>query len=72
VLTTRQAAERLGVTPRQVRRFAKAGLLDAQPLGDYSTAPLVITEESVERLAQARVEDPPRRRRREAVERSAP
>ncbi|NTV64308.1 MAG: MerR family DNA-binding transcriptional regulator, partial [Oscillochloris sp.] len=42
MLTTRKAAERLGVTPRQVRRYVEAGLLDAQQLGDYSTAPLVI------------------------------
>lgn len=70
MLTTRQAAERLGVTPRQVRRYVADGLLEAQPLGDYSTAPLAISEESVERLLQSRSEGP-QRRRREAVERSA-
>lgn len=70
MLTTRKAAERLGVTPRQVRRYVSEGLLDAQPLGDYSTAPLVISEESVERLVQARATRPPRRQRTMA-ERSA-
>lgn len=63
MLTTRKAADRLGVTPRQVRRYVADGLLDAQPLGDYSTAPLAITEESVTRLAQVRADNPPRRRR---------
>jgi DNA-binding transcriptional MerR regulator len=73
VLTTRKAAERLGVTPRQVRRYVEAGLLEAQPLGDYSTAPLAITEESVERLAQTRASSPPRLgRRRETDERIRP
>lgn len=69
VLTTRQAAERLGVTPRQVRRYVAEGWLDAQPLGDYSTAPLAITEQSVERLAQARADAPPQRQRRATTER---
>lgn len=71
MLTTRQAAERLGVTPRQVRRYVISGLLDAQPLGDYTTAPLAITEESVERLARARADGSARQRRRATVERSA-
>lgn len=70
---TRQAAQRLGVTQRQVRRFAKAGLLDAQQLGDHPNAPLAITEESLERLAAARAADPPRPgRQRKAVERITP
>jgi len=71
VLTTRQAAARLGVTPRQVRRYVAAGTLEARPLGDYPTAPLAITEESVERMAQTRTEDSTRRRRRDAAERSS-
>jgi hypothetical protein len=70
VVGTRQAAQRLGVTQRQVRRLVAAGLLEAQPLGDHSNAPLVISEESLERLAVARATDPPRPgRRRETVER---
>ncbi len=55
MLTTRQAAEQLGVTPRQVRRYLDAGLLQGQQLGDYSTAPWAISEESVARLQEARV-----------------
>lgn len=54
MLSTRQAAERLGVTTRQVRRYVQAGLLEAQQLGDYSTAPWVITEASLERLLATR------------------
>lgn len=72
MLTTRKAAERLGVTPRQVRRYVAEGLLEAQTLGEYSTAPLAITEESVERLAQARTGGSPRRRPRVMAERMSP
>ena len=64
MLTTRQAAERLGVTQRQVRRFVEAGQLVAQQIGDYPNAPWVITEESLERLAATRAEHPPRKGRR--------
>lgn len=63
MLTTREAAKRLGVTPRQVRRYVAEGLLAAQPLGDYSTAPLAIDEESLARLEQERASNPQRRRR---------
>jgi predicted site-specific integrase-resolvase len=73
MLTTRQAAERLGVTQRQVRRFVEAGQLVAQQIGDYPNAPWVITEESLERLIAARTADPPRKGRRPAAtERSRP
>ncbi|NTU83451.1 MAG: helix-turn-helix domain-containing protein [Chloroflexales bacterium] len=64
MLTTRQAAQRLGVTQRQVRRFVEAGQLTAQQIGDYPNAPWVITEESLERLVAARATDPPRKGRR--------
>jgi excisionase family DNA binding protein len=37
--TTRQAAQRLGVTERQVQRYVHAGLLEARQFGDYVTAP---------------------------------
>lgn len=61
------AAERLGVTQRQVRRFVEAGQLVAQQIGDYPNAPWVITEESLERLAATRAERPPRKGRRPAA-----
>jgi hypothetical protein len=64
MVTTRQAAERLGVTQRQVRRFVVAGQLIAQQIGDYPTAPWVITEESLDCLIVARAADPPRKGRR--------
>lgn len=70
---TRRAAQRLGITQRQVRRLVAAGLLEAQPLGDYPNAPLAINEESLERLASARAANPPRPgRRRDAVARRSP
>ena len=72
MLTTRQVAERLGVTQRQVRRFVEAGQLSAQQIGDYPNAPWVITEESVARLAASRAEHPPRKGRRPSAERSRP
>lgn len=73
MLTTRKAAERLGVTQRQVRRFVETGQLVAEQIGDYPNAPWVITEESLERLVTARTTDPPRRGRRPAaLERSRP
>lgn len=66
MLTTQQAAERLGVTQRQVRRFVEAGQLAAQQLGDYPNAPWVITEESLEQLIATRALHPPRKGRRPA------
>lgn len=73
MIGTRQAAQRLGITQRQVRRLVAAGLLEAQPLGDHPNAPLVISEENVERLAVARTLAPPRPgRRRETDERNTP
>jgi hypothetical protein len=75
MVTTRQAAERLGVTQRQVRRFVVAGQLNAQQIGDYPTAPWVITEESLDYLIAARAADPPRKGRRPdaaAIERNRP
>lgn len=56
MVSTRQAAAHLGVTERQVRRFIRAGLLVAQQFGDYTTAPWMITEESVAQLLVARQE----------------
>ena len=67
MLTTRQAAERFGVTQRQVRRFVEAGQLIAQQIGAYPNAPWVITEESLERLIADRIAHPPRKGRRPAV-----
>jgi hypothetical protein len=64
MITTRQAAERLGVTQRQVRRFVDAGLLTARQIDTYPTAPWVISEESLEHLAAARATNPPRKGRR--------
>ncbi|PDV96828.1 MerR family DNA-binding transcriptional regulator [Candidatus Chloroploca asiatica] len=73
LLTTRQAAARLGVTPRQVRRYVSRGLLQAHPLGDYPTAPLAITEESVAHLVEVRAAHPlPRRQRTLVAQRSEP
>ena len=50
MLTTRQVAERLGISVRTVRRYVRGGRLEGTPLGEYSTAPLMITDESVERF----------------------
>lgn len=72
MVTTRQAAERLGVTQRQVRRFVETRKLIAQQIGDYANAPWVITEESLEHLIAARAAHPPRKGRRPAAERSRP
>jgi Helix-turn-helix domain len=63
--TTRQAAQRLGVTERQVQRYVHAGLLEARQFGDYVTAPWMITDESLERLIALRVAEPERFRRRD-------
>lgn len=54
MITTRQAAQRLHVTERQVLRYVHAGLLTAQQLGDHPTAPWVITAASLERLLASR------------------
>ena len=62
--TTRQAAQRLGVTERQVQRYVHAGLLEAQQFGDHATAPWMITDESLERLIALRAAEPQRFRRR--------
>lgn len=64
MLSTRQAAQRLGVTQRQVLRFVEAGLLAGQQLDDYPNAPWLITEESLEQLVAARAAQPPRRGRK--------
>lgn len=42
-----EAAERLRVSPRTIRRYGKAGLLDEQRVGPRL---VMITSESVERL----------------------
>lgn len=64
MVTTRRAAERLGVTQRQVLRFVETGLLDAQQIDGYPNAPWLITEESLEQLVALRMVHPPRRGRR--------
>jgi len=61
--TTRQAAQRLGVTERQVQRYVHASLLEAQQFGDHATAPWMITDESLERLIELRAAEPHRFRR---------
>lgn len=67
MVSTRQAAQRPGVTQRQVLRFVEAGLLAARQIDDYPNAPWLITEESPEQLVAARVAQPPRRGRKPAV-----
>jgi len=62
--TTRQAAQRLGVTERQVQRYVHAGLLEARQFGDHATAPWMITDESLEQLIALRASEPERFRRR--------
>lgn len=62
--TTRQAAQRLGVTERQVQRYVHAGLLEGRQFGDHVTAPWMITDESLERLIALRAAEPQRFRRR--------
>ena len=64
MLSTRQAAERLGVTERQVQRYIHAKLLEAQQFGDHPTAPWMITDASVEQLLALRTQDPQRFRSR--------
>jgi Helix-turn-helix domain len=66
MLSTRQAATRLGVTQRQVLRFVEAGLLHAQQLDSYPNAPWLIDEASLDQLITARSTKPPRRGRRPA------
>jgi excisionase family DNA binding protein len=62
VLSTRQAAERLGVSERQVLRYVHARLLEAEQLGTNPNAPWMITDESLERLLMQRQEQAQRRR----------
>jgi len=62
--TTHQAAQRLGVTERQVQRYVHAGLLEARQFGDHVTAPWMITDESLEQLIALRAAEPHRFRRR--------
>lgn len=64
MVSTRQAAQRLGVTQRQVLRFVEAGLLAARQIDDYPNAPWLIATESLEQLIAARVAQPPRRGRK--------
>lgn len=64
MLSTRQAAERLGVTERQVQRYIHTGLLEAQQFGDHLTAPWMITQASIERLLTLREQEPQRFRQR--------
>jgi excisionase family DNA binding protein len=62
VLSTRQAAERLGVSERQVLRYVHARMLEAEQLGTNPNAPWMITDESLERLLAQRREQAQRRR----------
>ena len=64
MVSTRQAAHRLGVTQRHVLRFVAVGLLVARHIDAYPNAPWLITEESLVQLIQARTEQPPRRGRK--------
>ena len=57
---TRQAAARLGLTTRQVRRLIEAGKLLATPLGEPPRATLAIDEGSLEQLLAERAAAPPR------------
>jgi hypothetical protein len=70
VVGTRQAAARLGLTTRQVRRLIEAGKLVATPLGEPPRATLAIDEASLERLVAERASAPPRpgRRKKERSE----
>lgn len=61
---TRQAATRLGLTQRQVRRLIEAGKLVATSLGEPPRATLVIDEVSLEQLIAERAFAPPRPGRR--------
>lgn len=64
MVSTRQAAQRLGVTERQVQRYVHAGLLEAHQFGDHPTAPWMISSESLDRLIALRAEQPQRFRSR--------
>lgn len=64
MLNTRQAAEQLGVTERQVLRYVHAGLLEAEQLGTSPNAPWVISDESLEKLVAQRAAQPTRNRTR--------
>ena len=64
MVSTRQAAQRLGVTERQVQRYVRAGLLEARQFGEHVTAPWMISDESLERLLMLREAEPHRFRRR--------
>lgn len=75
MLSTRQAAQRLGVTQRHVLRFVDAGLLVARQIDDYPNAPWLITEKSLVQLMEQRTAQPPRRGRKPTtlpLERSTP
>lgn len=61
MLSTRQAAERLGVSERQVLRYVHAGMLEAEQLGTNPNAPWMIHDESLERLLAQRREQTQRR-----------
>jgi predicted site-specific integrase-resolvase len=56
VLTTKQAAERLGRTPQTVRRYWKAGKLTGRQLDDRS--PIEIDEASVQRFLDKAKKEP--------------
>ena len=64
MISSRQAAQRLGVTQRQVLRFVELGLLTARQIDDYPNAPWLISEESLEQLIATRTAQPPRRGRK--------
>ncbi|NJK82076.1 MAG: helix-turn-helix domain-containing protein [Chloroflexaceae bacterium] len=61
MLSTRQAAERLGVSERQVLRYVHAQMLEAEQLGTNPNAPWMITDESLERLLTQRRDQAQRR-----------
>lgn len=54
LITSNEAAERLGVTVAQVTRLIKAGKLRAKKMADYSNSPWLIDELSVAELVERR------------------
>lgn len=58
LLTTREVAERLGVTPRHVTRMVPSKLKPAYTVPGYRGA-LLFSPDDVARLEQQRVPEPP-------------
>ena len=58
IISTREAAARLGVTPRQIQRYVRLGYLQGEAFGEHSTAPLMIQSESIDRFLNYRADHP--------------